>query len=121
MIRNDLLNQVGLFDDNYAPAYYEDLDLSFKFRTLGYEVWVCAFSRVVHHEGLSHGADTDLLVEINRKKFYSKWEIELLDHHKNTVDPELVLKAAMRQNKYADSEIVLELTNLLWNSENLMP
>lgn len=72
LIRNNLLNEVGLFDDQYAPAYYEDTDLSFKLRAIGYEVWVCAFSRVIHHEGLTHGADTDLLVNINREKFCSK-------------------------------------------------
>lgn len=118
LMRNDFLNAVGLFDDQYAPAYYEDVDLAFKFRALGYEVWVCAFSRVIHHEGLSHGAVTDLLVDINRKKFCSKWETDLLLHYKQTVDPDLALKAAMRQNKYADSEIVLDLTRLLWGREN---
>jgi GT2 family glycosyltransferase len=118
LIRNDLLSEVGLFDDRYAPAYYEDTDLSFKLRKLGYEVWVCAGSKVIHYEGLSSGTDTELIIDINRKKFCSKWKTELLDHHDKTLDPHLVLRAAMRQNKYADSEIVLELTKLLWGSEN---
>ena len=118
LIRNDLLNEVGFFDDRYSPAYYEDTDLSFKLRARGYEIWVCTSSRVIHHEGLSHGADTDLLVSINREKFCSKWDTELLNHNENTDDPELVLKAAMRQNKYSDSEIISDLIKLLWISRN---
>jgi GT2 family glycosyltransferase len=114
LIRNDLLNQVGLFDERFAPAYYEDTDLSFKLREIGYEVWVCHSSRVIHHEGLSHGDNTDVLVKTNRDKFLLKWEAALLDHYENSNDPELILKAAMRQNTYADSEIMTDLKNLLW-------
>ncbi len=116
LIRNDLLNQVGLFDERFAPAYYEDTDLSFKFREIGYEVWVCHSSRVIHHEGLSHGDDTNVLVKTNRDKFLLKWEAALLDHYENANDPELILKAAMWQNEYADSEIISEVTKLLWGS-----
>jgi len=118
LIRNEIFNQVGLFDELYAPAYYEDVDLSFKFRQLGYETWVCVSSRVIHHEGLSHGKDTDFLVRINREKFCSKWKVELINHHKITDDSELILRAAMQQNKFADPEIVLELTKLFWTPEN---
>ena len=118
LIRNDLLNQVGLFDERFAPAYYEDTDLSFKLREIGYEVWVCHLSRVIHHEGLSHGDDTDVLVKTNRDKFSLKWKAKLLEHYENSNDPALILKAAMRQNEYADSEIISEVTELLWGSKN---
>jgi len=43
-----------------------------------------------------------------------KWKTKLLEHYENSNDPELILKAAMRQNTYADSEIMTDLKNLLW-------
>ena len=118
LIRNDLLNQVGLFDERFAPAYYEDTDLSFKLREIGYEIWVCDSSRVIHHEGLSHGASAIVLANTNRGKFFAKWETELIAHHKHSSDPNHLQKAAMRHTQYADSEIISNLTELLWGSEN---
>jgi GT2 family glycosyltransferase len=116
LIRNDLLNQVGLFDELFAPAYYEDADLSFKFREIDYEVWVCQSSRVIHHEGLSHGDNAIILGNANRDKFFAKWKSVLINHPKHSNDPIQLQKAAMRHTKYADSDIISNLTALLWGS-----
>jgi hypothetical protein len=59
-----------------------------------------------------------VLVKTNRDKFSLKWKAKLLEHHENSNDPALILKAAMRQNEYADSEIISEVTELLWGSKN---
>jgi GT2 family glycosyltransferase len=118
LVRNDLLNQVGLFDERFAPAYYEDTDLSFKLREIGYEVWVCHSSRVIHHEGLSHGNEAFVLADVNLDKFFAKWEHVLIDHPKNSNHPDLLQKAAMRHTQYADSEIISNMTELLWGSHN---
>ena len=117
LIRNDLLNQVDLFDERFAPAYYEDTDLSFKLREIGYEVWVCHSSRVIHHEGLSHGKDAIVLADTNRDKFFAKWETVLIDYPKHSNDPNHLQQAAMRHTQYADSEIISNLTELLWGSK----
>lgn len=117
LIRNDLLNQVGLFDERYAPAYYEDTDLSFKLIDIGYEIWVCHSSRVIHHEGLSHGADAVFLGNANRDKFFAKWGSVLINHPKHSNDPNQLQKAAMRHTKYADFEIISNLIEILWGSK----
>ena len=118
LIRNDLLNQVDLFDERFAPAYYEDTDLSFKLREIGYEVWVCHSSRVIHHEGLSHGNEAFVLADVNLDKFFAKWEHVLIDHPKNSNNPDLLQKAAMRHTQYADSEIMSNMIELLWGSKD---
>ena len=41
----------------YAPAYCEDLDLAFKLRRAGFEVWFQPLSIAIHYEGRSHGRD----------------------------------------------------------------
>ncbi|MGH9269369.1 MAG: glycosyltransferase family 2 protein, partial [Acidimicrobiales bacterium] len=38
MVRRELFEQAGGFDARYAPAYYEDADLAFTARKLGYKV-----------------------------------------------------------------------------------
>jgi O-antigen biosynthesis protein len=99
LMRNDLLNQVGLFDERFAPAYYEDTDLSFKLREVGYEVWVCHSSRVIHHEGLSHGVKAIDLVNTNLDKFFAKWKNVLISYPNCSSDPDQLQKAAMRHTK----------------------
>jgi GT2 family glycosyltransferase len=118
LIRNDLLIQVDLFDERFAPAYYEDTDLSFKLREIGHEVWVCHSSRVIHHEGLSHGNNAITLADSNQDKFITKWETVLIAHPKYSNDPDQLQQAAMRYTKYADSEVISNLTELLWGSKN---
>src|SRR5437762_4346327 len=82
MIPKSLFASVGGFDSRYAPAYYEDTDLSFKVRRAGYKVFYQPLSEVVHYEGATGG--TDLATgakkhqEINRSTFAEKWAAELM-------------------------------------------
>lgn len=77
MIKADVWNTVGGFSEEFAPAYYEDVDLAFKVRQSGYRTYYCPESVVVHHEGMSHGVDTDSGIKkfqnVNAPKFRSKW------------------------------------------------
>jgi GT2 family glycosyltransferase/glycosyltransferase involved in cell wall biosynthesis len=99
LVRSDLLQKLGGFDINFAPAYYEDTDLCFALRKLGYSVWYEPNSVVIHFEGISHGKDTSSGIksvqERNRIKFLAKWQQELTSHLSN--NPDLVLTAANRQ------------------------
>jgi GT2 family glycosyltransferase len=78
LVRRDLFEQLGGFDERYVPAYYEDVDLCFGIRSLGYKVMYQPQSVVVHHESMSRPAERRLqLVEANRAKFVEKWGEEL--------------------------------------------
>ncbi|MCD7097414.1 glycosyltransferase [Stenotrophomonas sp. MMGLT7] len=72
-----LFAQLGGFDRRYAPAYYEDTDLSFAVRDAGHRVLVQPASRVVHDEGTSHGTDTGSGLKAyqvrNSSVFADKW------------------------------------------------
>lgn len=78
MIRSGLWNQIGGFDDDLAPAYYEDTDLAFCVRKMGYEVVYQPQSVVVHFEGVSNGTDVNTGLKAyqvaNSEKFYQKWK-----------------------------------------------
>ncbi len=57
MVRRACFEALGGFDEAFAPAYYEDVDLAFRLRAQGMRVLYEPRSVVIHHEGLSHGTD----------------------------------------------------------------
>ena len=85
LIRKELFDRLGGLDRRYAPAYYEDADLCFGVRALGYKVIYQPFSRVIHHEGITFGTNVNVGFKrfqvINREKFYAKWRDRLEREH----------------------------------------
>lgn len=84
MISRRLWEEIGGFDEYFAPAYCEDSDLAFTVRKMGYKVMYQPLSVVVHFEGVSNGTDTSVgqkkyQVE-NSEKFRLKWAGELRKH-----------------------------------------
>ena len=84
LVRREVFEHVGGFDQRYAPAYYEDTDLAFAIRAVGHRTIVEPAAVVVHHEGVSHGTDLTVGVkryqEINRAQFVDKWAPILAEH-----------------------------------------
>jgi O-antigen biosynthesis protein len=84
LVRREVFERLGGFDQRYAPAYYEDTDLAFAIRASGYRTIVEPRAVVVHHEGVSHGTDLTVSVkryqEINRAQFVAKWAPALAEH-----------------------------------------
>ncbi len=80
-VKADLFRRLGGFDERFAPAYYEDTDLCFAVRKLGYKVLYCPTSKVIHHEGVTAGTDLSSGVKkfqtVNAPKFKEKWKKEL--------------------------------------------
>lgn len=85
MIRRELWNEIGGFDERYVPAYNEDSDLAFEVRSRGYKVVYQPASVVVHFEGISHGTDTGSGIKSyqleNKVKFFEKWKSVLEREH----------------------------------------
>lgn len=79
LLPRDLYLEVGGFDLAYEPAYYEDVDLCFKIRTLGKTVRFCPDAQVIHIEGSAANSDPvaearrNALGDLNRDKFVSRW------------------------------------------------
>ncbi len=77
MVPVEIWNQVGGFSDEFAPAYYEDTDLAFKIREMGYKTVYVPHSVVVHFEGMSNGRDISKGIkrfqDVNSRKFRAKW------------------------------------------------
>lgn len=100
LVRKHLFDELGGFDERYAPAYFEDTDLCFGVRSLGYKVVYQPLSRVIHYEGVTAGTDVQSGFkrhqEVNRDRFVEKWrEVLRREHLEN--DPQQVRIAADRR------------------------
>lgn len=83
IVRRELWNQIGGFDVRYQPAYYEDVDLAFTIKKMGYKVLYQPKSVVIHFEGCSISQSNNQKVNIrnNKEKFYEKWKNVLETEH----------------------------------------
>ena len=94
MIRKNLWNVIGGFDERYCPAYCEDSDLAFEVRKYGYKVVYEPNSVVTHFEGVSNGTDENAEGSIksyqveNQKKLKEKWADEFAKQYPHTENPD---------------------------------
>jgi O-antigen biosynthesis protein len=81
LVNKRFFDQVGGFDEQFCPAYYEDTDLAFEARKAGYRVLVQPASRIIHFEGGTMGRDVAQGLKKyqvdNQKKFLEKWATTL--------------------------------------------
>ena len=80
LIEKDLFSKLGGFDDRFAPAYFEDCDLSMRVRELGKKVIYQPDSVVVHHLSVTTNDATGgkmRQIDINKKKYLDRWQSEL--------------------------------------------
>lgn len=98
LIRKELFERLGRFDERYLPAYCEDSDLAFKVREAGLKVYYQPESVVIHYEGVSHGTDETSGVKafqpVNQQKLRERWrDVLARDNYPNG---EQVLRARGR-------------------------
>ncbi|MFT8244255.1 class I SAM-dependent methyltransferase [Roseomonas sp. BN140053] len=75
LVRTAAWEEVGGFDDRYAPAYYEEFDLAFALRDRGWRVLYQPASRVTHFDASSYGAaERDRQSMRNHAQFCEKWD-----------------------------------------------
>jgi O-antigen biosynthesis protein len=108
MVNRDLFKRIGGFAEIFKPGYYEDTDLCFSIRNLGYKVMYQPKSTVVHYEGITNGTETTTgtkhYQEVNRLKFVDKWNSILQNNHFNQ-DPGVHLLRA--RNRSSGQKILI--------------
>lgn len=109
MIPTELWKEIGGFNENLEKAYYEDTDLCFKVREMGYRVVYQPSSVVVHIEGLSSGTDLNAGAKqyqlVNQKIFMERWAEQLKHHLPNAQTPFLASDRAVKGHiLYIDAE-----------------
>ena len=91
MRRSDFL-RLGGFDPIFEPAYFEDVDLAIRLRSIGLFTYYCADATVVHHESFTSGriwteAQRRSYVEENHRRLLSRWGAYLLARLDADIDP----------------------------------
>ena len=104
MLSRALWQEIGGFDERYAPAYCEDSDLAFEVRRHGKRVVLQPASVVTHFEGVSNGTDVNgtglkRYQLVNAEKFKEKWAEELKKQCVNTGNPDPFTARDRSQNK----------------------
>ncbi|MHB8204732.1 MAG: glycosyltransferase, partial [Desulfomonilaceae bacterium] len=93
MVPKDLFNELGQFDEVYAPAYCEDSDLAFKVRAARKQVWYQPLSAIIHFEGVSCGTDLSCGVKLyqvkNQKTLFERWRHEIIRYAVPGQNPQL--------------------------------
>ncbi len=74
-LRAEALRRVGLFDEGFAPAYFEDLDLCVRLRRAGYSLIYEPRATLLHQESLS------LRDELTRSAYYNRGRLRFVLKH----------------------------------------
>ena len=84
LVKKKIFDKLGGFDLRYHPAYWEDADLCFSIRKLGYRVLYQPLASLIHYEGMTQGTSTDSGIKsyqvVNQKQFEEKWASVLNTH-----------------------------------------
>lgn len=85
LVRKDVFERVGGFDESYSPAYYEDVDLCMKIQNEGFILYYQPKSTVYHNQNTSSTKkDVRKLMVRNKKLFKNKWKHTLKKKKVNT-------------------------------------
>ena len=78
LVKKEVLDKIGLFDEVYGMAYYEDADLSKRAQSAGYLCALAEASYVYHEQGSSFGKrqEKSPLFLKNEEIFYSRWKMQ---------------------------------------------
>jgi GT2 family glycosyltransferase len=98
LLTTESFNSLGGFDEQYAPAYYEDTDLCMAItHKLGKKVYYQPLAEIIHFEGISSGkiikaGSVKEYQFINAVKFKQKWADVLTSFPKTTSSIEIAEK-----------------------------
>lgn len=74
LVKREVIDRVGLFDEVFSPGYFEEMDYSERARKAGFSVCVAEGAYVFHYGSRSfRPADKQRLWERNEKVFYERW------------------------------------------------
>ncbi|MGB6231517.1 MAG: glycosyltransferase, partial [Litorimonas sp.] len=91
MVPTKIWREIGGFYEGLEKAYYEDTDLCFRLRSMGYRVLYQPASEVIHIEGLSSGTDLGAGAKqyqvVNQDIFKTTWADALAGNLPNAQTP----------------------------------
>ena len=76
IMKKEIFDKIGGFDEIFDPTCYEDTDLAFAIKNLGFDLAYCPYLGVYHlpHQTTKSGhINHDKMLEDHRAKFFAKW------------------------------------------------
>ena len=77
--------EINLFDEQFAPAYFEETDLCFRLKYVQKKnIYYTPFSKIIHYNGVSYNSNISFtekkqeLVDKNLLLFKKKWQKQIL-------------------------------------------
>lgn len=85
IIKREVFNQIGIFDENYSPAFYEDNDLSFRAMYKGYSLAYCNNTFIFHNHSTTSSSIDRKIPQRNKEYFFKKHPLgKYIWEHKRT-------------------------------------
>ncbi len=69
LIKSGIIKKIGLFDEIYSPAYYEDVDFCYRVKKMKYKIICYLNTEIIHYEGYSSKKRKDINIFKERNKF----------------------------------------------------
>lgn len=80
LFSRELMNRIGLLDEQFSPGHFEDDDYCYRARLAGYHIAIAKDAFVYHHGSASFIRQdreaVERLLERNRQLFISKWGVD---------------------------------------------
>lgn len=90
LIKAEILDRFGLFDDAYSPGFYEEDDFVCRINRCGYSAVAANWAYVFHHRASPSGSRQANLRELHRDVLlyrYPEYEQKLVDYERMKRDP----------------------------------
>lgn len=85
VIKKEVLKQIGIFDENFSPAFFEDNDLSFRAMYKGYSLAYINSVFIYHNHSTTSSSIDSSIPERNKKYFFKKHPLaRYIWEHKRT-------------------------------------
>lgn len=73
LIKRQMIEETGLFDEEFSPGAFGDNDYSFRIRLAGYQLFLCKDTLFQRYNCTPSGGD----LQLDRNKFTAKWDFDL--------------------------------------------
>jgi GT2 family glycosyltransferase len=104
--RRAVLQKVGAFPEEFG-AYFDDIDVSFRLRRAGYQIWYEPRSRILHHGSASYGQPGDaLLQQQSRNEERVFWRNTPTDQLYKAVPKHLAVLAAKAFRRWREGQLL---------------
>lgn len=101
LIKKEVVHKIGLLDELFTPSSHEDDDYSLRIRNAGYRLYLCKDTFIHHYGSVTSRRNPSIFnrnLEINKKKFYDKWNIDIDDIIELRKDITSLIKDIVEEN-----------------------